>query len=80
MTSQPNASGRKQTPQCEVNTLVSKKRHSSSGIIFFSTQPSHPVEAFDRSNLSVLAVIKNNLKFRMKPKNTNIALKSFLCS
>ena len=39
---------------------------------------SHPVEAFDRSNLSVLAVIENNLKFRMKLECINPGVKSFL--
>ena len=39
---------------------------------------SHPVEAFDRSNLSVLAVIENNLEFRMKLESINPGVKSFL--
>jgi hypothetical protein len=39
---------------------------------------SHPVEAFDRSNLSVLAEIENNLEFRKKLESINPAVKSFL--
>ena len=39
---------------------------------------SHPVEAFDRSNLSVLAAIENNLEFRMKLESINPAVKPFL--
>ena len=39
---------------------------------------SDPVEAFDRSNLSVLAAIENNLEFRLKLGSINPGVKSFL--
>jgi hypothetical protein len=39
---------------------------------------SHPVEAFDRSNLSVLAGIEKQLKFREKLEAINPAVRSFL--
>ena len=38
---------------------------------------SHPVEAFDRSNLTVLAEIETKLDFRKKLQNLNPSVKSF---
>ena len=39
---------------------------------------SHPVEAFDRSNLAVLSVIENKLAFRQSLQTINPAVRSFL--
>ena len=39
---------------------------------------SHPVEAFDRSNLTVLAEIESKLDFRKKLQSLNLSVKPFL--
>ena len=39
---------------------------------------SHPVEGFDRSNLSVLVSVESELKFREKLQTMNPAVNSFL--
>ena len=39
---------------------------------------SHPVEAFDRSNLTVLAEIESKLDFRNKLQSLNPSVKQFL--
>ena len=39
---------------------------------------SHPVEAFDRSNLTVLAEIESKLDFRKKLQSLNPSVKPFL--